>query len=57
MAKIIENLSGRNTIRLSVDDIINIVREYQNITRNAYSYEEIRYKLAECEIYLPEDLF
>ena len=57
MAKIIENLSGRNTIRLSVDDIINIVREYQNITRNAYSYEEIRYKLAECEIYLSEDLF
>lgn len=57
MAKIIENLSGRNTIRLSVDDVINVVREYQNITVNSTSYEEIRVKLNKTEIYLPEDLF
>ena len=57
MAKIIENLSGRNTIRLSVDDVINVVREYQNITINSNSYEEIRAKLNKTEFYLPEDLF
>ncbi len=57
MAKIIENVNGRNTVRLSVNDVISVVREYQNITLNANSYEQIRELLKKNEIYLPEDLF
>lgn len=56
MAKILENFNGRRNIRLNTDDVINIVREYQNITNGSYSYEEIRKKLNSFELYLPEDL-
>ena len=56
MAKIIENTKGRRTIKLSTDDIINIVREYQNITVNSICYEEIRTRLNNSEIYIPEDI-
>lgn len=56
MAKIIENTTGRRAIRLNTNDIINIVREYQNITINAESYEEIRSLLNKSELYLPEDI-
>ena len=57
MAQIIENLMGRRSIRLSTDDIINIVREYQNISLGACNYNEIRERLNKFELYLPEDLF
>lgn len=56
MAKIIENKKGRRQIRLNTDDIINIVREYQNITYKSYSYEEIRNKLDSQMLYLPEEI-
>ena len=56
MAKILENLNGRRNVRLTVDDIIFIVREYQAITANSYTYNEIRDKLKKIELYLPEDL-
>ena len=56
MAKIIENFSGRRNIRLNTDDIINIVREYQNITININNYNDIRCKLDNIELYLPEDI-
>lgn len=55
MATIIENKKGRRIIRLNTDDIINIVREYQNISNNIKSYEEIREKLDKFNLYLPED--
>lgn len=55
MAKIIENKKGRRQIRLNTDDIINIVREYQNISVGACCYEHIREKLDKFELYLPED--
>ena len=32
MAKIIENKIGRRSVRLSTDDIISVVREYQNFS-------------------------
>ncbi len=57
MAQIIENLKGRRSIRLNTDDIINIVREYQNISLDACNYNEIRERLNKFELYLPEDLF
>ena len=56
MAKIIANKKGRRTIKLNTDEIISIVREYQNNTNKCSSYEEIRNKLNKIEIYLPEDM-
>lgn len=57
MAKILENKLGRKSIKLSTDDIISIVKEYQNITKNSYSYGEIRDKLNKFTIIIPEDIF
>lgn len=57
MAKILDNFKGRRSIRLNTDDIINIVREYQNISLGACSYNEIRQRLNNFELYLPEDLY
>lgn len=56
MAKIIENKKGRRTIRLNTDEIISIVREYQNNTSKCSCYEEIRNNINKIEIYLPEDM-
>lgn len=56
MAKIIENHSGRRVIRLNTNDIINIVREYQNISTGAICYDDIRNRLDKFELYLPEDM-
>lgn len=55
MAKIIENRKGRRLIKLNTDDIVNIVREYQNITYKSNSYEEIRTLLNKSEFFLPEE--
>ena len=57
MAKIIENKNGRRMVRLNPNDVINIVREYQNLSLGVRDYNELRGKLNEFEIYLPEDLF
>ncbi len=56
MAKVIENSKGRRQIRLNTEDIINIVREYQALTFGACSYSEIRNRLDDTILYLPEDL-
>lgn len=56
MAQILENKNGRRSIRLNTEDVINIVREYQNITYLCKDYNEIRNKLNLSELYLPEDV-
>ena len=56
MAKIVENTKGRRSIRLNVDDIISIVREYQNIIQSETAYIKIRRKLLQTEFYLPEEI-
>lgn len=56
MATIVENLNGRRLIRVSTDDVISLVKEYQNIACQTSSYEEIRQKLDRYPLYLPEDL-
>lgn len=56
MAQILENSKGRRSIRLNKEDIINIVREYQNKTVGSYTYNEIREKLDTLEIIIPEDI-
>lgn len=54
MAKIIE--SERRIIRLSADDVLNIVREYQNLTRKSCCYEHTREILENSPLFIPEDV-
>ncbi len=56
MAYIIENETGRRKILLSADDVISIVREYQNITIGAESYSDKRFLLCKNQIFIPEDI-
>ncbi|MBS5861178.1 hypothetical protein KID03_07070 [bacterium] len=54
MAIIIEG--QRRIIKMSVDDILNIVREYQLITRGTCCYEHTRELLERAEFFVPEDV-
>ena len=54
MAKIIEG--ERRIIRLTVDDILNIVREYQQLTRESCCYEHTREILKKNALYIPEEV-
>ena len=53
MARIIEG--ERRLIKMSVDDVISIVREYQNICRKSCCYEHRRELLSNVDFYVPED--
>ncbi len=57
MARIIENEVGkRRLIRMSTDDVISVVREYQRVVKVRSSSEEIRNQLEDCVIFIPEDV-
>ncbi|MDD3437041.1 MAG: hypothetical protein PHC64_07825 [Candidatus Gastranaerophilales bacterium] len=56
MARIIENETGRRIVKMSVDDIISIVKEYQRIVQNPKTYEGIRMALSKACMYLPEEV-
>ena len=56
MATIVENMHGRRIIKISTNDVISIVREYQIASTSSESYRETREKLDKAEIYIPEDL-
>ena len=53
MARIIDG--KRRLIKLNVDDILDVVREYQNITHNACCYEHRRELLSKAEFFVVED--
>jgi hypothetical protein len=53
MARIIEG--QRRIIKMSVDDVLSIVRNYQQITQKACCYEHIRELLEKADFYVPED--
>ena len=55
MARILENLTGRRTIKMSTDDVISIVREYQRISGTEKKYEQIRKLLDKSNIFIVED--
>lgn len=55
MARIMENFSGRRTIKISTNDIISIVREYQRIAGTEKNYEQIRRLLDKNHIFITED--
>lgn len=54
MAKI--NDGNRKIIQLSTDDVINIVRQYQQITHKSCCYEHTRELLDKNPLFIPEDL-
>ena len=57
MARIIESQSGcRRIIKLSVDDIISVVRDYQNIVPRNSSSDEVRNYLADRVVFIPEEV-
>lgn len=56
MARIIENEVGRRMVKMSVDDIISVVREYQRVVKNPKTYEGIRMILSQACMYLPEEI-
>lgn len=57
MAKILENEKGRRMIRLSVDDVIMIIGQYQNLCRYKILKEEnARQLLKKNFFYLPEEI-
>ncbi len=57
MARIIDNeLGSRRLIRMSTDDILSVVKDYQRIVPRFSSYDEARDFLADTVIYIPEDL-
>lgn len=57
MARIIETSEkSRRMVKMSVDDIISVVQDYQRIVPRNASYEEIRSCLADVVVYIPEDV-
>jgi len=54
MARIIEG--KRRIIKISTDDILAIVKQYQQLTHKACCYMHIREILEKNPIYIPEEL-
>ena len=56
MARIIESMNGaRRVIKMSVDDILSVVQDYQRIVPRFSTKEEARMFLGDTVIYIPED--
>lgn len=56
MARIIETQSsGRRIIKMSVDDIISVVKDYQRIVPRFSTEEEARDYLSDRVIFIPEE--
>ncbi len=58
MARIIETSenSSRRLIKMSVDDILSIVQDYQRLVPRFSNVEEARIFLSDTVIYIPEDI-
>ena len=57
MARIIEsNDCSRRIIKMSVDDVISVVKDYQRIVPRFSNVEQARNYLSDTIIYIPEDL-
>ena len=56
MARIIESKDQlRRIIKMSSDDVISIVKDYQRIVPRGSSIEEARNYLSDTVIFIPED--
>lgn len=57
MARIIESGKGnRRIIKMTTDDIVTIVSEYQRLVPRGTDYENTRNYLENAVIYVPEDI-
>lgn len=57
MARILESTNnGRRIIKLSTDDIISIVQEYQQYTKGYRNIDEIRNILEDKALFVPESI-
>ena len=57
MARILESQTGsRRIIRLSVEDIISIVKDYQRIVPRFSSINDARIYLSDEVIFIPEEI-
>lgn len=54
MARIIEG--ERRLVKMNVEDVLSVVRQYMQITHNACCYEHIRELLKQSDFYIPEDI-
>ena len=58
MARIIESNTGkRRIIRMSTDDIISVVKDYQRIVPRFSTELDARNYLSDTVIYIPEDVY
>ena len=55
MARIIES-DSRRIIKMSVDDIISVVQDYQRIVPRFSTAEDASDYLSDTVIYIPEDI-
>ena len=57
MARIIENEQGcRRIIKLSTDDVLSVVQDYQRLVPRFCSAEDTRMHLENTVIFIPEDV-
>lgn len=57
MARIIETENGyRRIIKMSVYDILSVVRDYQRIVPRGSGYDDAVSYLSDTVIYIPEDV-
>ena len=57
MARIIESQTGsRRIIKLSVEDIISIVKDYQRIVPRFSNIDDVRNYLSDEIIFIPEEV-
>ena len=57
MARIIETQKGvRRMIKMSTEDIISVVQDYQRIVPRFSSIDDVRNYLADTAIFIPEDI-
>ena len=58
MARIIESQdSSRRTIKMSTEDIISVVKDYQRIVPRFSTEEDARNYLSDVAIFIPEDVY
>jgi len=55
MAKIIEISKKRRMIKLSSDDIIQVIKHYQMVTKGFKDFQIVRLLLNDSEFYIPEE--
>ena len=56
MAKIIDTNSKRRMIKMSTDDVLCVISQYQTLTNGVVKYDSVRKILNQNSFYLPEDV-